>query len=156
PGELPLLGHTLQLAWKRLEYLQSLRSLGNIVRVRIGTQDCYVIYAPELLRQVLVTDADKFGRGRLFAKAKTFAGNGMIVSDGTFHLRQRRLVAPAFHVNRLRQYVEVMRDEAVDMADGWQPGQVVAFDKTMHELSFAIAARALFRQGVPADTIGAF
>ncbi|MEV4559521.1 cytochrome P450 [Kitasatospora sp. NPDC049285] len=148
PGGLPLVGHLIPLARRRLDYLLELRGLGDLVRIRVGSSDFYVVNSPQLLNQVLVTRADSFDRGRVFAKARAFAGYGIATSDGAYHLKQRRMMMPAFHVARLREYAEAMVEESTRLTGRWQAGQRVDLDRAMHRLLCAITARTLFRQGL--------
>ena len=39
-------------------------------------------------------------------------GNGLLTSEGDFHLRQRRMMQPAFHRKRIAAYADIMVDEA--------------------------------------------
>ena len=57
----------------------------------------YFVTTPRLAHQVLVTDCARFRKGAMFDKFQPYPGNGLLLSNGPFHLRQRRLVRPAFH-----------------------------------------------------------
>jgi cytochrome P450 len=153
PGGLPLIGHLLPLARHRLAFMESLRAHGDIVRIRLGPSDAYVVNSPELLHQVLVSQAGRFDHGRIFVKARAYLGNGLGTSEGEFHLRQRRMMAPAFHVTRLRGYAEVMRDEAARMADRWIPGQAIVVNTELKALTCTVTARTLFRHNLPEQTV---
>jgi cytochrome P450 len=142
--KIPLLGHVIPLLWAPLETLQSLRSHGDVVAIYLGTRPVYVINSPELIQRMLVTEADKFTKGRFFDKGRPFVGNGLATSEGDFHMRQRRLMLPIFHRERLRVYAEVMREQSAAIADAWTPGQRIAADQAMHELTFTVTTKALF------------
>ncbi|MGH3899383.1 MAG: hypothetical protein ACRDTA_14305, partial [Pseudonocardiaceae bacterium] len=66
PGRLPQLGHTMSLLFRRFQFLSSLRSHGEVVRIYLGPLPVYVVTSPELAWQVLATNADSFDKGILF------------------------------------------------------------------------------------------
>ncbi|GGZ03903.1 cytochrome P450 [Streptomyces poonensis] len=144
PGALPLLGHGMMIARRPLAFISSLPAHGDLVRIKLGPRPAYVTTTPELTHRVLVTNARDFERGWLFEKASRFLGSGLGTSSGNAHRRQRRMVQPSFHRDRLPAYSAVMRDQARATALRWRPGQVVDMNHAMDELSMSIATRALF------------
>lgn len=144
PGRLPLLGHVVALGRNPLGFLESLRTVGSIVRIDLGNWPVYMLTTPELVRDALVTQAGSLTRGRIYDRARTLFGNGLATSDGALHLRQRRLLQPAFHQQRIAGYAETMRRHADELVASWAPGQQVAVDQVMHELTLRIVADALF------------
>ncbi|HEY4022215.1 MAG TPA: cytochrome P450 [Pseudonocardiaceae bacterium] len=144
PGRLPLLGHTISLLHQRFSFTSSLRDRGELVKIYLGPMPAYVVTTPELVHQVLVTDAGKFDKGILFDRFRPHFGNGIAMSDGGFHLRQRRLMQPAFHRDRIAHYASTMVDAASATSAGWQSGQVVQVDQAMQHLAVNIVGRTLF------------
>ena len=154
PGRIPLVGHLWALWREPLAFLQSLSEVGELVRVDLGPMPVYVVTTPGLQQQVLTTHAASFTRGRIYDRARSLFGNGLATSDGGYHLRQRRLVQPAFHRTRIAGYAEVMNDRTRERAGSWHAGQVVAVDRSMHELTLGIAVDALFADGLDPATTG--
>lgn len=144
PGGLPLLGHALRLLRLPVAYLQSLREFGDIVQIRIGSSPVYVVTSPECIHQVLVTHADSFERGRVFDKATAAIGKGLIVSNGTFHRQQRKLLQPGFHRPRIHGYMEVIHRQAEAQIAGWSPGARISLRQEMHRLTLNAVTRTLF------------
>ncbi|MFI2609110.1 cytochrome P450 [Kitasatospora sp. NPDC018619] len=152
PGRLPLIGHGLEL-WRRpLEFLGSLTAYDPIVAAHLGPKPSYVLTSPDLVHRVLVSDAASFAKGRSFDKLRPFLGNGLATSEGAFHLRQRRLVQPAFHHRRITHYVETMARLAAERAASWRPGEVVDVTRQMLELSLAVVTSTLFSTSLDAAT----
>jgi cytochrome P450 len=141
PGRLPLLGHTMSLLGKPFQFLSSLRSHGEVVRIYLGPLPVHLITSPELTWQVLATDADKFDKGMVFDKIRPLFGNGLLNSNGEFHRRQRRLMQPAFHRKQIAGYIHTMARAASDLIESWRPGDVVAVDKRMENLALTIVGR---------------
>ncbi|GHE09728.1 cytochrome P450 [Streptomyces alanosinicus] len=145
PGRLPLFGHLLQLALPgRMAFVQSLRSHGPVVRIYLGTRPAYVLNSPEALRQLLQVQAGKFTKGRLFEKSRPFIGNGILASDGDTHRRQRRTMQPAFHRQRIAQYVTQMSDVAYRHIESWRSGAVLTVMPEMRHLTGALLSHILF------------
>jgi cytochrome P450 len=144
PGRWPVLGHTPSLLCKRFGFTSALASHGDVVRIHLGPLPTYVVTSADLVHQILVTDGKKFDKGIMFDRFRPLFGNGIAMSNGAFHDAQRRLVQPAFHINRIAGYTVAMSAAAQDLAASWRPGQVIAVDKAMHQLSVTIVGKTLF------------
>jgi cytochrome P450 len=144
PGRWPVLGHTMSLLRRRFGFTSSLAPLGDLVKVYLGPLPTYVVTSPDLVHQILVADAKKYDKGMMFDRFRPFFGNGIAMSNGTFHDTQRRLVQPAFHVNRISGYAPVMAQTAAELAESWQAGEVVAVDRAMQQLAVVVVGRTLF------------
>jgi cytochrome P450 len=144
PGRWPFLGHTPALLRRRSAFTDSLHEHGEIVEIHLGPMPAYFVTSPRLAHEVLVTDGPKFRKGAMFDKFKPFVGNGLVLSNGDFHLRQRRLMQPAFHRDRLAAYAEIMRRAAVELSDSWRPGEVRPLDEDLQGLAVTIVGEALF------------
>ena len=123
PKGLPLVGQMFSLMEDPLGFFETMaRTYGDICRFRSGPVTLHLLNHPDLVRDVLVTYAAKFKKGRALEKAKRLLGEGLLTSEGDFHLRQRRLMAPAFHRQRIAAYGEVMVAFAQRSAAPWKPG----------------------------------
>src|SRR5262249_10327269 len=81
---------------------------GDIVYFRRGAERFYLISNPDYIKDMLLTSARKFAKGRALEKARALLGEGLLTSEGDFHLRQRRLIQPAFHRQHIAAYGESM------------------------------------------------
>jgi cytochrome P450 len=117
-----------------------------------------MLYHPDDVHDVLVKRASKFYKPR---QTKTifnrFLGNGLIVSDGDFWKRQRKLAQPAFHTRRIEAYAQTMVEYTHKLMDGWHDGEARDADQEMMKLTMSIVAKTLFDADVSgdADEIGA-
>jgi cytochrome P450 len=118
--------------------------MGGIVKVYLGPLPAYVVTSAELLHEVLVTQGGKFEKGVLFDRFRPFFGNGIAMSNGSFHRRQRHLVQPTFHRARIAHYAATMARIATELTDSWQAGQVVELDRAMHDLAVSTIGNTLF------------
>jgi cytochrome P450 len=153
PGAAPLLGHSVQLLRNPMRFLRRMRDLGDVVVISVGREQVVVVNDPVLIRQIMVVDSKKFDKGALFEKASAVLGNGLITSSGEFHLRQRRLMQPAFHRSRFPFYMEIMDDVARAKADSWRNDQLLDVPQEMHEITFRTTARTLFSTRLAAPAV---
>jgi cytochrome P450 len=140
-----------------LGFLQKLTlNYGDFVAFRIMNRQMFFANHPDYIRDVLVTQNSNFGKGRALEKAKRILGSGLLTSEGEAHHRQRRLVLPAFHRQRIASYGSVMVEHAARMADDWQEGMPVDISHEMTRLTLGIVAKTLFDAdvGKEADEIG--
>ncbi|TFV29889.1 cytochrome P450 [Streptomyces sp. T1317-0309] len=144
PGGYPFLGHALQMRSRPLEFVRALRTHGDIVAFRLGPRDAYAVNDPGLIRQMLVTGANSFVKGRMFEKGRLVARNGLFTSEGDFHSRQRRIIQPLFRRAHIQQYTAAMRQIANGHMQGWSDGREVRMDRELFDLSLTTVTRVLF------------
>jgi len=116
-----------------------------------------IVNHPDLIRDILVTHQRSFAKGRALERAKRVVGNGLLTSEGEFHLRQRRLAQPAFHRDRIATYAEQMVRYAVRVGEGWRDGDTVDMHQEMMHLTLAVVSKTLFDADIESqsDEIGA-
>ncbi|HEX4951249.1 MAG TPA: cytochrome P450 [Blastocatellia bacterium] len=138
----------LAMRGDRLSFLQKLKEQhGDVVRFRVATQAVWVLSHPEHIRDVLVVNQKKFMKGRGIQMMKPLLGEGLLTSEGEFHLRQRRLVQPAFHRQRVASYATSMVEDARKIRERWAmlpPGESLEMSQEMMRLTLVIAGRTLF------------
>ncbi|MBZ5605558.1 MAG: cytochrome P450 [Acidobacteriia bacterium] len=137
--------------------LDTQRRLGDLVHFKLGPQQMYEVSHPDWIRDILVTHQSNFTKSRMLERAKVLLGEGLLTSEDAFHTRQRRLVQPAFHRERLAGYAASMVECAVHTRDSWQSGKTYDAMREMNRLTLAIVAKTLFSADVSseADEIGA-
>ncbi len=135
-----------------LAYLTSLvAEHGEVVRFHIWGQEAWIVNRPELIHEVLVAQAAKFRKGRVLQRARIFLGDGLLTNEGESHRRQRRLVQPAFHRQRLVGYAETMTSTAREICESWTDGALLDLAPAMHRLTLSIVGRTLFRTEVAGE-----
>jgi len=132
------------------------RQYGDIVFIPLGRQKIYSVGHPDAIRDILVTHQNKFKKSRMLERARVLLGDGLLTSEGDLHRRQRRLVQPAFHRDRLAGYGAVMVERSAVLREQWKPGQSMDVLQEMMRLTLAIVAKTLFSTEVDseADEIG--
>ena len=139
------------LRLERIPFLQGQAKLGDVTTFRMGPARVFFINHPELIRDVLVVNADKFVKGRALQRAKRLLGKGLLTSEAAFHLRQRRMIQPAFHRARIAEYARSMSSYADEMASEWKDGETRDIDREMMRLTLRIVGKTLFDTDVVGD-----
>ena len=81
-------------------------------------------------------------------------GNGLLLSEGDFWRRQRRLAQPAFHRQRLVSFATTMVDSTQAMLtrwEGFEPGAPFDVAQEMMRLTMGIVSRTLLGMDVSED-----
>ena len=133
------------------------RDYGDVCSFRLAHRRVFLLSHPDLVEQVLVTDARHFIKHFALRINPLVLGKGLLTSSGDFWLRQRRLMNPAFQKQQIARYAEVMVAYAERMLGRWQPGRTVDVHAEMNRLTLEIAAKTLFdaEAGDKADVVGA-
>ncbi len=126
---------------------------GDISHLRLGPFHVFLLNHPDDIEQVLVTQQQRFTKGRSLSGARRLFGNGLLTSDGALHARQRRFVQPAFHRARLDEYAGVMTTLGAERRDRWREGDHIDIAGEMSRLTLTITARILF--GSDGDAVAA-
>ena len=101
----PTSGKIRVLGRDRLLLLRNLtQRYGDIVMFRAVGSPFAVLNHPDFVRDVLVTRHHAFHKGIGLERARLLLGKGLLTSEDEFHQRQRRLLVPAFHRERLAAY----------------------------------------------------
>lgn len=129
---------------------------GDVAHFKLGSVPVFLISRPDLIRDILITNNKQFMKGEGLQRAKRLLGEGLLTSEGEIHLRQRRLVQPAFHRQRIAGYAAMMVEDSLKMREEWRAGETRDIAREMMRLTLSIAGRTLFGADVAteADEIG--
>jgi cytochrome P450 len=120
------------------------RTYGTISKYRfLGT---YIVFVndPRYIREILITQGSSFVKERTLQRMKILLGEGLITSDDPIHMRHRKMMAPAFHRQRVMGYADAIVGITSSNVSPWKAGDVVDANATMMVLSLEIIARTLF------------
>ena len=100
---------------------------------------------PEALQQIFTADANFLETGRGSRILKFLVGdNSLLLLRGDRHQRQRKLLAPPFHGDRMRAYGMTMGEIAQQVSDEWQTGKPFNIRESMQEITLRVILRAVF------------
>jgi cytochrome P450 len=148
-----LLGGNIQdFGTDRLDFLfKTARDYGPLASFRVGPKRVFLASRPDLIEQVLVTDAKNYIKHFGTRAFKPLLGNGLVTSEGAYWQRQRKLVQPAFLNTRVPAYAPIMAELTEELLKSWIPGKSVQIDCEFEALTSTIALKALFDLDDPGD-----
>ncbi|MCB9797773.1 MAG: cytochrome P450 [Alphaproteobacteria bacterium] len=145
PSSGALLGNLMRFHTDPMGFLEdNARAHGDLVGFRFLGMPAVQVNHPDALREVLVNAEGAFVKGLGVEGFRPLVGQGLLLNEGEDHRRQRRLMQPAFHRQRIQGYGAVMLEEALAVRARWQEGQRVDMAEEMMGLTLRVAARALF------------
>jgi cytochrome P450 len=132
-------------------YEMCAREYGDFVETRMGPFRVWLIYHPDAIEELLVTRNRDFIKSPGVRLLRPLLGDGLLLSEGETWLRQRRLMQPAFHRQRVAGYGDVMSAFAERHIAGWRAGQTIDVHGEMMALTQAIVGKTLFDTDVSGD-----
>jgi len=120
------------------------RRYGDVVPLRFGPNRVFMLNHPDDIEDVLVRRNHLFRKGYLARGLEPMIGNGLLISEGEFWKRQRRLEQPAFHRTRIAEYGRSMVAEVAPLTEGWGRGEERDLHAEMLDLTLEVVTRTLF------------
>ncbi len=120
------------------------RTYGDISAYRMAGEQLFLVNEPRLIRDILVTHNRNFTKSRGLERSKRLLGQGLLTSEGAMHLRQRRLMQPAFHRDRIAGYGDLMAGYGDRMRRSWTDGATLDISREMNRLTLSIVGKTLF------------
>jgi cytochrome P450 len=120
------------------------RTYGDVVPIRLPRRRLVLLSHPDLIEEVLTARARQTTKTVLLQALRPVLGNGLLLSEGDTWLRQRRLIQPAFHRQRIAAYGDVMAGYAERGMAEWRDGQTRDVHADMMTITQAIVAKTLF------------
>lgn len=120
------------------------RQYGDVVHFKASGEHMYLVTNPRHVREILVTNQRNFRKGRGLERSKGLLGEGLLTSEGETHLRQRRLMQPTFHKDRIATYATVMTEYAERAIGRWSDGATIDVAEDMMRLTLNVVGKTLF------------
>lgn len=122
---------------------QMAQTYGEISHFKFGRQHVYLVNNPEYIEKILIKDHKNFIKSRGLQVSKRILGEGLITSEGDYHDKQRRIIQPAFHPDRIRSYGSIMINYADRLSEEWKDGEVIDIHSEMMHVASAIIAKSV-------------
>jgi cytochrome P450 len=154
PKGLPILGLALDVRHDALGTLQRLaREYGDIVSMSVMGTSRVLLNRPDYVQQLLILDHAKLHKSTLTKLVVgPLLGQGLLISEGDFWRRQRRLAQPAFHRSRTNEYSPVMVECALQQTRNWRSDETRNISEEMMKLTLEVAVRTLFGTSLAGDS----
>ncbi len=146
PTAPPLLQILQAILWPLKSLEDAVARHGDVYTARLGGfGELVVVSNPQLIEQIMTTDPELFDSGRGNKTLAPVVGDtSMTLLDGPAHQRQRRLLMPSFHGERMKAYSELINSIAEQATDTWKPGQSITVRSVMQSISLQVIMRAVF------------
>ena len=82
-----------------------------------------------------------------------YVGYGLLTSSGDYWLKQRRLIQPAFHKEKIQNLVDIINKAINQQVENIPSGQLVDLYPLMNELAFEVVAKSLFNFSAERQTL---
>jgi cytochrome P450 len=123
------------------------RRYGDIFAVRFPVVGRIVWIAdPALVKQVFTGSPEQLHAGEANATVlePALGPYSVLTLDEQPHMRQRKLLLPPFHGERVRRYGELMRETTLRVMEGWPVGEPFALRPHTQRITLAVILRAIF------------
>lgn len=127
------------------------RTYAPMAHMQLLGDHVYALTDPATIVEVFISHGRQTMKGRGLQGVKAVVGNGLLTSDGDVHLRNRRLVQPAFHRDRTAGYAADMVALTEVHEATWQAGGVLDMQRDMSALTLGIVGRTLFGSDLSGD-----
>ena len=118
PKSPPIIGFLPMLRVDPLGFFtRAMMKYGDIVALG---PSWFLLSHPDYVKYVLQDNNRNYEKGLAVEPLKLLVGNGLLTSEGSFWLRQRRLAQPAFHQRRIHGMVDSMAQLTGQMLNNWQ------------------------------------
>src|SRR5947209_1314844 len=110
PGGAAFFGHIKDMAANPLALLTRVRDeVGDIGKMKLGFRNAIVVSDPAAVERILVHNVKNYSKQtRGYDQLRKMLGNGLVTSEGSFWLRQRRITQPAFHREKLAAIANII------------------------------------------------
>ncbi len=118
---------------------------GDIFSIRLtGIGPFVIIGNPQAIQEIFSKDS-QFHIGRANKLAEPLIGkNSLMLMDGDYHRRERKLLTPPFHGEKIQAYAQKIIDVTEEIANRWQIGESFIVRSTMQKVSLEIILQVVF------------
>lgn len=108
--------HEDLLSWLSYQF----KRFGDVYKASIHGTSVYVVSDPQWADYVLRKNWQNYKKGQDIKRIGLLLGNGLMVSEGDFWKRQRRMIQPAFHDKAIGSFIDVIKTANVALLKKWE------------------------------------
>jgi len=119
---LPLVGSLPQMIKNPFGFLMQARNTyGDLYNLNLGISKMLILNNPRQMQHIMVDNVQNYRKGGgMWDAIRAMLGNGLVVSEGSFWMRQRRMMQPQFHRQRLAALTELMVSAIDEALTTWE------------------------------------
>ncbi|GBE95200.1 cytochrome P450 [Nostoc cycadae] len=100
---------------------------------------------PQAIQQLFTDNLSNLdSRGSAQILQPLLGENSLILLSGTSHQRQRKLLTPPFHGDRMKAYGSIIANITKEVVNQWKIGQPFSVRNSMQEISLKVILQAVF------------
>ncbi|MEA5532793.1 cytochrome P450 [Crocosphaera sp. XPORK-15E] len=143
----PALLQLIEWIGEPVKYLETnAKQYGDMFSVNMTGFPPFVILShPQAVREVFTADMKQFDAGRTNnILGAIFGDRSVIMLDGDRHKRERKLLMPPFHGERLQTYAQSICEITQNITQKWQKAQEFIMRQTMQEVTSEVILQVVF------------
>lgn len=132
---------------------ESMARFGGTYSVNLGLKRMIATQDAGFIEYVLKTNHKNYYKSPILTdNLGRFLGKGLLTSNGEYWLKQRRLIQPGFHQEKIRALYGIIERTARNYLAQLPSGEIVDVYPHMNRLAFEIVINTLFNISVPPGT----
>lgn len=132
---------------------ESMERFNGTYAVNLGSKRLIATQDPGFIDYVLKTNHKNYYKSTILTEQLgRFLGNGLLTSNGEYWLKQRRLIQPGFHFDKIHALYAIIKKTVDGFIHTFPTGEKVDVYPLMNRLAFEIVINTLFNIKVPPDT----
>ncbi|QZP37865.1 cytochrome P450 [Halobaculum magnesiiphilum] len=145
PDGVPVLGTLPRFVRDPFAFYDRLFAYGDVVSYDFGLWNNVTLFHPDDVQRVLVDDADRFRKSHVQRRSGVdFLENGLLLTEGEEWREQRTQLQPLFYREKIETFAGAMVEEARELVDSWDDGEVVDLVDAYSTLAMRVLGRTLF------------
>ena len=129
-------------------FTKTAREHGGIAQFKLLNKPYFLVTDPEYVKYILQDNYRNYIRGRSVETGRVLLGNGLPLIDGDLWLRERRLLQPAFHRERLQKLTTTAGNVIDSFLQSWvqkaSDNRMIDMDDEMMRLTLTVIIKAMF------------
>jgi cytochrome P450 len=146
PDAPPLLQALRWVQWPLPLLDECARCYGDTFTLRLPQSPPIVLFSqPDAIKTIFTGDEESLRAGEANFRLEPILGrHSLLILDGREHLRERRLLQPPFHGDRMLAYGAVMQDIAAAAVARWPEGRPFPLHPEMQGVTLDVILRTVF------------
>jgi cytochrome P450 len=146
----PLIGSIPQIIKSPFGFVtQARETYGDIYALNLGLSKVVVLNHPRHAQYIMRDNARNYHKGgALWDAVRDMLGNGLVVSEGDFWLRQRRMMQPQFHRQRIAALTTLMVEAIDGNLNTWEQasttGEEFNIAKAFDRVTMSVILKTMF------------
>ncbi len=129
---------------------ESMERFNGTYAVNLGTKRLIATQDPGFIEYILKTNHKNYFKSAIQTdQLGRFLGKGLLTSNGEYWLKQRRLIQPGFHADKIHSLYAIIKKTVDDFLETLPTSKSIDIYPWMHKLAFEIVINSLFNIRVP-------